>query len=73
MTEYEIACLGKTRFLTRRAAKHRANAIRRTGGPHFRTYHCRFCGLHHLGHPPGHATYTRETPHGPRPIQELTQ
>lgn len=73
MTEYEISCLGKTRFLTRRAAKHRANAIRRTGGPTFRTYHCEYCGLHHLGHRPGAATYLRNTINGPIPLQEYTQ
>lgn len=72
MTEYEVSCLGKTRFLTRRAAKKRANAIRGTGGPAFRAYPCDYCGLHHLGHRAGQATYLRTTPHGPIPIQELT-
>lgn len=66
MTEEEVACLGKTRFLTRRAAKRRANQIRRTGGPKFRAYTCDFCGLVHLGHRPGHATYMR----GGTPLQE---
>lgn len=74
MTEYEIACLGKARFFNRRAAKHRASQIRRQGGPHFRTYQCtRYCGLWHLGHRPGEATYVRTTPRGVIPIQELTQ
>ncbi|MFF1916176.1 hypothetical protein ACFVYE_32235 [Streptomyces sp. NPDC058239] len=70
MTEYEIACLGKTRFTTRRFAKRAANRIRRTGGPAFRTYHCNYADHWHLGHRPGHATYLRDTPHGPTPIQE---
>ncbi|MEV3996672.1 hypothetical protein AB0K62_13480 [Streptomyces halstedii] len=63
MTEYEVSCLRKTRFLTRR-----------TGGPALRAYHCtKWCGLWHLGHRPGTATYTRTTPQGPIHIQELTQ
>lgn len=69
MTEEEVACLGKTPFLTRRAAKRRANQIRREGGPAMRPYTCNFCHLHHVGHRPGHATYRR---HG-QPIQETTQ
>ncbi|MFD7868010.1 hypothetical protein [Streptomyces sp. NPDC059783] len=73
MTEYEISCLGKARFFTRRAAKHRANAIRRTGGPAFRAYHCtQWCGLWHLGHRPGAATYLRNTINGPIPVQEYS-
>lgn len=60
MTEYEIACQGKSRFPNRRAAKSRSNQIRREGGPAMRPYHCtKFCGLWHLGHRPGHATYLR--------------
>jgi hypothetical protein len=59
VTEYEIACKGKSRFPTRRAAKKRANQIRRHGGPALRAYTCHFCGQAHLGHPPGHATYLR--------------
>lgn len=59
MTEYEIACQGKSRFPTRKTAKKRANEIRRTGGPAMRAYPCHFCGLYHLGHRPGHATYLR--------------
>jgi hypothetical protein len=69
VTEEEVSCLGKTRFYTRRAAKRRANQIRREGGPAFRPYPCRYCGLHHVGHRPGHATYMR----GGTPLQELTQ
>ncbi|MFJ9988621.1 hypothetical protein ACIQUD_32190 [Streptomyces globisporus] len=73
MTEYEASCLGKTRFLNRRTAKHRANAIRRTGGPALRAYECkRYCGLWHLGHHPGHATYLRGGPNNPTPVQEYT-
>jgi hypothetical protein len=72
VSEYEIACLGKTRFTTRRRAKAAASRIRRTGGPAFRTYPCDYCGLFHVGHRPGSATYLRDTPHGPVHIQELT-
>ena len=68
MTEEEVACSGKTRFLTKAAARRRAREIRRTGGPAMRAYDCDFCGLAHVGHRPGHATYLR---HG-RPIQETT-
>lgn len=70
MTEEEVACLGKARFLTRAAARRRARQIRRTGGPHLRPYNCDFCGLAHLGHRPGHATYLRNGHHGPIPAQE---
>mgnify|MGYP001614788181 CR=1 FL=1 len=59
MTEEEVSCLGKTRFYTRRAAKRRANEIRRNGGDAMRPYACEFCSLHHIGHRPGHATYMR--------------
>ena len=69
MTEYEISCLGKTRFPTRRTAKKRASQIRREGGPAMRAYKCDFFPHFHLGHPPGQATYLR---HG-RPIQEATR
>jgi hypothetical protein len=69
VTEYEVACLGKTRFLTRRAAKRRATQIRRNGGDAMRPYPCRYCGLFHVGHRPGHATYMR---HG-QPLTETNQ
>lgn len=69
MTEEEVACLGKTRFPTRAFARRRARQIRRQGGPRFRPYECRYCGLHHLGHRPGHATYLRKG----QPLQETTQ
>lgn len=61
MTEEEVSCTGKARFHTRALARRRARQIRRQGGPRFRIYECRYCGLHHLGHPPGHATYRRHT------------
>lgn len=67
MTEYEVACLGKSRFYNRATARRRARQIRRQGGPRLRPYARPFCGLHHLGHRPGHATYLR---HG-QPIKEL--
>lgn len=72
MTEYQIACLGKTRFTTRRDAKHRASQIRREGGPSFRIYHCQYGEHWHVGHRPGEATYLRTTPNGPIHVQELT-
>lgn len=60
MTEEEISCTGKTRFTTRAAARTRSRQIRRTGGPRLHPYDCRYCGLTHLGHPPGQATYLRK-------------
>lgn len=69
MTEEQIACLGKTRFLTRRQAKRRANQIRRTGGGAMRAYPCKFCPFHHIGHRPGNATYLRRG----QPLRETTQ
>ncbi len=59
MTEYEIACQGKSRFPTWRAAKKRANQIRREGGPAMRPYPCDFGPHFHVGHRPGHANYLR--------------
>lgn len=70
MTEYEIACLGKARFPTRSLARRRARQIRRAGGPRLRPYECDWCGLHHLGHTPGNATYLRRGRYGPIPVQE---
>jgi hypothetical protein len=68
VTEEQIACLGKARFYDRPTARRRARQIRREGGPRLRPYACVFCGLHHLGHKPGHATYKR---HG-QPLTETT-
>ncbi|WP_406516353.1 hypothetical protein OH809_45350 (plasmid) [Streptomyces sp. NBC_00873] len=70
MTEYEIACLGKTRFTSRSAGRRRARQIRGEGGPRFHTYRCPFCHGVHLAHQLGHATYLRDTPYGPTLIQE---
>ena len=72
MNEYEASCLGKTRFYTRTDAKKRANEIRIRGYNHakLRPYKCWHCGLHHLGHRPGEATYLRTTPTGVIPVQE---
>ncbi|WP_329126189.1 hypothetical protein [Streptomyces sp. NBC_01353] len=72
MTEYEVSCLGKTPFPSRRAGRRRARQIRGEGGPRFNTYRCRYCLAVHLGHALGHATYLRFTRHGPTPLQELT-
>lgn len=69
MTEYETSCLGKTRFYTRAAARRRSRQIRREGGPKLRPYDCKYCHLHHLGHPPGKATYLRKG----QPLKEITQ
>jgi hypothetical protein len=69
VTEEEATCLGKSRFFSRKAAKQRANQIRRHTGNRMRPYTCPFCGLIHLGHRPGHATYLRG---GGRRIQEPT-
>ncbi|MBP5918721.1 hypothetical protein F3K34_43845 [Streptomyces sp. LBUM 1486] len=69
MTEYEKACLGKVRFLSRSLARRRARQIRRIGGDRLRPYQCQFCGLHHLGHLPGQATHLRLG----RPLKELIQ
>lgn len=66
MTEEQVACTGKTRFPTRKAAKQRANEIRRHTGNRMRAYQCPYCLTYHLGHRPGHATYLR---HG-RPLKE---
>lgn len=68
MTEEQIACTGKARFLNRAEARRRARQIRRIGGPRLRPYDCHFCGLAHLGHKPGHATYMR----GGTPLKDLT-
>lgn len=73
MNDYEVSCLGKTAFPSRRAARRRARQIRGEGGPGFRTYRCHWCHLAHVGHRPGEATYLRMTPTGPIHVQELTQ
>ena len=62
MTEEEATCTGKKRFFTRKAAKQRANQIRRHTGNRMRAYTCPFCGWAHLGHRPGHAIYRRGYP-----------
>lgn len=71
MTEEEIGCIGKARYLQRAHAKRAASQIRRNGNNHLRPYRCRFCQCWHLGHLPGNATYLRRTIHGPVPLQEL--
>lgn len=73
MNGYLRACHGKTRFLSRRKARRRARQIRGEGGPRMHDYRCRYCWFVHVGHPPGQATYLRTGPHGPIPVQELTQ
>ncbi|MCW2900735.1 MAG: hypothetical protein JWO67_3000 [Streptosporangiaceae bacterium] len=60
MNEYETACGGKRRYLSRALAKRESSRIRREGGGNLRAYACNFCGQHHLGHRPGEATYLRE-------------
>ncbi|MGW1870964.1 hypothetical protein ACWCPS_36165 [Streptomyces mauvecolor] len=73
MNDYQASCLGKSRFFIRSTAKRRANQIRRTGGPAFQVYPCRYCGLWHLGNRPGHATHLRSTPYGVVHVEELIQ
>lgn len=68
MTEEETACTGKAPFPTRKAAKQRANQIRRHTGNRMRAYQCPYCLAYHLGHRPGHATYLRNG----HPIKEPT-
>ncbi|MFG2532784.1 hypothetical protein [Streptomyces sp. NPDC048516] len=73
MNERDVSCTGKRWWLTRAAAKREANGIRRRGGPALRVYPCRYCGCHHLGNPPGQATYTRRTRNGPVPLHQYIQ
>lgn len=73
MNDFEVSCLGKTVFPSRRAGRRRAKQIRGAGGPDMRAYRCWHCRDVHIGHPPGHATYLRNTPTGPIHLQELTQ
>jgi hypothetical protein len=70
VNEYFAGCHGKARFTTRATARRRARQIRRTGGPRLHPYTCEYCGLHHLGHQPGKATYLRRGRYGPIPVQE---
>ncbi|MEU6979660.1 hypothetical protein [Streptomyces sp. NPDC046371] len=72
MTEEQISCTGKARYLRRAHAKRDASRIRRSGDNHLRPYPCRFCGCWHLGHLPGKATYLRNTIHGPVSVEEFT-
>ena len=70
MNAYLRACHGKVRYSSRALARTVARRIRRTGGPRLQPYQCTFCGLHHLGHKTGHATYLRRGRHGPIPVTE---
>lgn len=73
MNPYLTGCHAKTRFLNRPAAKRRASQIRRNGGPHFRTYSCRFCGCYHLGSLLGQSRHLRTTRDGqPIHVEDLT-
>jgi len=73
VNDFEVSCLGKTAFPSRRAGRRRAKQIRGAGGPDMRAYRCDWCLDVHIGHRPGHATYLRTGPHGPIHLQELTQ
>ncbi|MFD8626652.1 hypothetical protein ACFV4E_22675 [Streptomyces hygroscopicus] len=73
MNDFEVSCLGKAAFPSRRSARRRARQIRGEGGPDLRAYRCRWCGACHLGHALGHATYLRTGPHGPIHLTELPQ
>ena len=70
MNGYLSGCHGKARFSTRAIARRTARRIRRNGGPRLLPYECRYCGLHHIGHLPGNATYLRRGRYGPIPVQE---
>lgn len=70
MNAYLRACHGKVRYTSRSFARKVARRIRRTGGPRLQAYQCTFCGLHHLGNEPGHATHLRRGRFGPIPVQE---
>lgn len=73
MNDFEVSCLGKAAFPSRRAARRRARQIRGEGGPRLHAYRCRWCSGTHLGHAPGHATYLRTGPHGPIHLTEYAQ
>ncbi|MGW2863343.1 hypothetical protein [Streptomyces sp. NPDC001205] len=70
--DFQVSCYGKSHFCSRRAAKRRANQIRRQGGPTFQVYPCRHCPWWHLGSSPGHASHLRTGPHGPVRVEEIT-
>lgn len=46
------ACTGKVRYETAQAAQHAATAACRRAHAWIVAYGCRFCGGHHIGHPP---------------------
>lgn len=48
------ACTGKVRYTTSLDAQHAAAAAGRRTGAWIVAYGCRFCGGHHIGHPPAH-------------------
>ena len=48
------ACTGKVRYETAQAAQHAATAACRRANAWIVAYGCRFCGGHHIGHPPRH-------------------
>ncbi|MFD8384291.1 hypothetical protein ACFV2X_38215 [Streptomyces sp. NPDC059679] len=73
MNDFEVSCLGKTAFPSRRAGRRRARQIRGEGGPDMRAYRCDWCLAVHIGHRPGHATYLRTGPHGPIHLTEYAQ
>jgi len=46
------ACTGKIRYSTSLEAQHAAAAACRRSASWIVAYGCRFCGGHHIGHPP---------------------
>lgn len=73
MTEEEIGCIGKVRFVSRAAGRRRARQIRGATGNRLHDYRCCFCGAVHLGHAAGQATYLRANPLSPTgasPVKE---
>lgn len=48
------ACTGKVRFTDAAAAQTAASQACRRTGQWIVAYGCKFCGGHHIGHPPAH-------------------
>lgn len=55
----DIACRTKVRYASRSQAKKSLKELRRKGRRDLMIYECWFCGLFHLGNPPGKQTYVR--------------
>lgn len=56
----DIACTTKVWYPSKHQAKKAWKRLRRQPGRrHLEWYGCHFCGLYHLGNPPGFQTYVR--------------